>query len=85
MHLVDLCIPEIELLQNSIPSGLGLLPVLLHRHPGYAHDWQLHLLQLPPMHPWFLWDQPETYHYPVHKHDPEDWIRVVVIDSYVLF
>ena len=62
-----------------------MLPVLLHRHPGYAHDWQLHSLQFPPVHTWFLLDWSETYYYLVHQHDPEDWIRVVVIDSYVLF
>ena len=76
MYLVDLSISKTEWSQNSIPSGLYLWPVLLHRHLGNAHDWQLHLLQLPPMCPWFLSDQPETYYYPVHQHDPEDWIRV---------
>ena len=30
-------------------------------------------------------DWPETYYYLVHQHNPEDQIRVVVIDSYVLF
>ena len=82
---VDLSISKTEWSQNSIPSGLYLWLVLLHRHLGNAHDWKLHLLQLPPVHPWFLLDQAETYYYPVHQHDPEDWIRVVVIDFYVLF
>ena len=54
MHPMDLSISETELKQTSVPSGSGLLPVLLHRHSGNAHDWQLHSLQLPPMHPWFL-------------------------------
>ena len=85
MYPVDLNIPKTELSQNSIPSGLGLWPILLHRHPGNAHECQLYSLQLPPMHPWFLLDWPETYYYPVHQHNPEDWIRVVVIDFYVLF
>ena len=85
MYPVDLSISETEWSQNSIPSRLYLWPVLLHGHPGNAHDWQLHLLQLPPMYPWFLLDQPETYYYPVHQHNPEDWIRVVVIDFYILF
>ena len=84
-YLVDLSISETEQSQNSISSRLYLWPVLLHRYQGNAHDCQLHSLQLPPMHPWFLLDQPETYYYPVHQHDPEDWIRVVVIDFYVLF
>ena len=55
MYLVDLSG------QTSVPSGSGLLPVLLNRHLGNAHDLQLHLHQLPPMCPWFLLDQPETY------------------------
>ena len=71
---VDLSISETKLQQTS--SGLGLLPLLLRRHLGYAHDQQLHLLQLPPLCSWFLLDWPETYYYLVHQHDPEDWIRV---------
>ena len=85
MYLVDFSISKTEWSPNSIPSGLYLLPVLLHRHPGNAHDWQLHSLQLLPMCLWILLAWPETYYYPVHQHDPEDWIRVVVIDFYVLF
>ena len=85
MYPVALSISETELQQTSVPSRLSLLPVLLHRHPGYAHEWQLHSLQLPPVCPWFLLDWPDTYYYLDHQHDPEDQIRMVVIDSYVLF
>ena len=81
----DLSISETDLQQTSVPFGSGLLPGLLHRHPDNAHDQQLHLLQLPPACPWFLSDWPKTYYYPVHQHNPEDQLRVVVIDSYALF
>ena len=58
---VDLSISETELSQSSIPSGLVLLPVLLHRHLDNAHDWQLHSLQLPSVHYGFFWiDQRPT-------------------------
>ena len=53
-YLVDLSISKIEWSQNPILSGLYLWSVLLHRHQSNTHDWQLHPLQLPPMHPWFL-------------------------------
>ena len=85
MYLVDPNISETEWSQNLIPSRLYLWPVLLYRHPGNAHDWQLHSMQLLLMCPWFLSDRPETYYYPVHQYDPEDQIGVVVIDFCVLF
>ena len=85
MYPEDFSISKTEWSQNSVPSGLYLWSVLLHRHLGNAHDWQLHLLQLPPVYPWFLVDQSETYYYLVHQHNLEDWIRVVVIDFMYYF
>ena len=56
-----------------------LLPMLYCKHPCFAHDLQLHPLQLP--HVYSQFDQPQTLCL-IHWYDVKDWGIMVAVDAY---